>query len=75
MEKCVGCGLCARVCPVKALKITGKGREASITYFLSRCIFCGQCVESCNVKAIEIMREFEFADYDKLKMIHLYDRR
>lgn len=72
IEKCVGCGLCARVCPVNAVQITGRGKDVSITYLLNRCIFCAQCAESCNVKAIEITREFEFAEYDKSQMIHIY---
>lgn len=75
MEKCVGCGLCARVCPVNAIQITGKGKEVAINYLLNRCIFCAQCVESCNVKAVEITQEFEFAGYDKSRMSYIYDKK
>ncbi|MEN2974613.1 MAG: 4Fe-4S dicluster domain-containing protein [Candidatus Caldarchaeales archaeon] len=74
MEKCVGCSLCVRICPVKAIQITGKGKEAVITFLLDRCICCAQCVESCNVKAIEITREFEFAGYDRSRMKYVYTR-
>lgn len=75
IDKCVGCGLCARVCPVNAIQIIGRGKEVNITYLLNRCIFCAQCVESCNIRAIEIRREFEFAEYDKSKMSYVYDKK
>ncbi|MEM1584308.1 MAG: 4Fe-4S binding protein [Nitrososphaerota archaeon] len=75
IEKCVGCGLCARVCPVKAIKIIGRGKEVNVTYLLDRCIFCAQCAESCNIRAIAIVGEFEFAGYDKSKMSYIYDKK
>lgn len=46
---CVGCGLCARDCPVKC--ITGEKR-ALHTIDQTRCIKCGVCMAACPVNAI-----------------------
>ena len=48
-DKCVGCSLCAKICPVKC--ISGEPKKI---YLIDNdaCIKCGACKEKCPVKAI-----------------------
>jgi NADH-quinone oxidoreductase subunit F len=48
-EKCTGCGVCVKHCPVDA--ISGKKKEPHIIH-IDACIKCGACLESCKFGAV-----------------------
>lgn len=51
-EKCRGCSLCSRKCPVEA--ISGQ-LKSPYTIDFEKCVKCGQCIENCKFNAIEIL--------------------
>ena len=50
-NKCIGCTLCARSCPVQAIESKLKTPHIIDQ---SKCIKCGACYENCKFEAIEI---------------------
>ncbi|NND85473.1 MAG: NADH-quinone oxidoreductase subunit NuoI [Acidimicrobiia bacterium] len=73
MEKCIGCQLCAGVCPAQCIYVRGKdndpadpmspGERYGYVYEINllRCIFCGLCVEACPTEAITMTSLFEMS--------------
>ncbi len=66
VERCVACGLCARVCPALAIEVqaaeTDLPKERYPVRFeinMLRCIFCGFCEEVCPEEAIIMSDEYE----------------
>ena len=66
VERCVACGLCARVCPALAISLqaneTKHEKERQPEQFeidMLRCIFCGFCEEACPEEAIVMSKDYE----------------
>lgn len=47
--KCVKCGMCEKVCPYFAIKMSDKGPE----FNSDKCFRCGLCVSKCATKALK----------------------
>ena len=86
LEKCVGCELCAWVCPADAIYVEGAdntpeeryspgeryGRVYQINYL--RCIFCGLCLEACPTRALTMSHEYELSFDNRDDFIYTRDQ-
>jgi NADH-quinone oxidoreductase subunit I len=85
MEKCIGCELCAGVCPAKCIYVRGKdnppdapvspGERYGFVYEINylRCIHCDLCVEACPTEAITESKLFEFSFTNRQDAIYTRD--
>lgn len=64
-ERCIGCGLCEKICISKCIRMDTRVDENSrkevtkYTINFGRCIFCGYCAEVCPELAIVHSGEYE----------------
>ncbi|MBF0473430.1 MAG: NADH-quinone oxidoreductase subunit NuoI [Nitrospirae bacterium] len=71
LAKCVGCGLCAAICPSKCITIytyEDVNHDKIVDRYeldILRCVFCSFCVEACPYGAIVMTRHYEYASYSK----------
>jgi len=85
MEKCIGCELCAGVCPARCIYVRGAdnppdapvspGERYGFVYEINylRCIHCDLCVEACPTEAITETKLFEFSFTNREDAIYTRD--
>ena len=85
MEKCIGCELCAGVCPARCIYVRGAdnpvdepvspGERYGFVYEINylRCIHCDLCVEACPTEAITETKLFEFSFTNRDDAIYTKD--
>lgn len=71
---CTACILCAKACPVGAIRIQrhrGEDKRWKLDSFNidnTICCYCGLCEEACNFDAIKLTPKYEFSAYDKASL-------
>ncbi|WP_200763333.1 NADH-quinone oxidoreductase subunit NuoI [Nitrosophilus alvini] len=74
-ERCIGCGLCEKICIAKCIRIDTKMDEnnrkipTAYTINLGRCIFCGYCAEVCPELAIVHGQNYENASEQRAHFV------
>ena len=81
VERCVACGLCARVCPALAIELQASESEylkerypVKFEINMLRCIFCGFCEEVCHEEAIVMSQDYELTFHSQEEAIFGKDK-
>jgi NADH-quinone oxidoreductase chain I len=75
-NKCISCGLCAKICPDRAIEMIEAPGEYKEQYpkkypkiDLGKCCFCGFCEDICPQDCIKLTNHFFLSTFDKNTVI------
>lgn len=66
-EKCIGCGLCEKLCPMKNIKIVNGTAAAE-----NKCTMCYRCISKCPGQAITLLGKNVIEQHDINKYISIH---
>ncbi len=76
MDKCISCGLCAKICPNRAIEMIEAPEDIKDRYpktypkiDLGKCCFCGLCEDICPKDSIELTKNFFLSTFDPTNVI------
>jgi len=76
IDKCISCGLCAKICPNRAIEMVELSKEYKDKYpktypkiDLGKCCFCRLCEDICAKDAIRLTKNFFLSTFDKTNVI------
>lgn len=76
IDKCISCGLCANICPNRAIEMVEISDEYKNKYpkkypkiDLGKCCFCGLCENICPRDALHLTKNFYLSTFDKSNVV------